>query len=184
MVNRSLTIASKTSRSQILVAIGVFLCVMSISSRGVAQATANADSVTKVSADRLEINEQTGVQTLSGNVVITQDNLTIFAETIQVSLDNNAIYRIYGAGSPVRFTQLDENGETITASSNEIDYVTRTWKIVFTGDVKLERGGWKVKSNIVEYNVRTRDYFASRATESDSSSRVSFTYTVPGLPSE
>jgi lipopolysaccharide export system protein LptA len=132
-------------------------------------------------ADRLELDQQTGVQTLSGNVVIKQGDISIYGETIQVAMRNGAISRIYGAGEPIRFQQRLAGGDLVQTQSREIDYVTSSWTLVFRGDVKLQRNEWLLAGHQVEYNVRSRNFSANGApainTESDQAApRVSITY--------
>lgn len=132
-------------------------------------------------ADRLEIDQQTGVQTLTGNVVITQGDITIYGNTIQVAMLNGAISRIYGSGEPIRFLQKLASGEVVQTESNEIDYLTTTWTLVLTGNVVLQRGDWQLDGQVVEYNIRNRNFHANggdreKSTVSTDGSRVSITY--------
>lgn len=133
-------------------------------------------------ADRLELDQQTGVQTLSGNVVITQGDIEIYGDSIQVAMRNGAISRIYGSGEPIRFQQTLVGGEIVQTQSSEIDYLTSSWTLVFRGNVVLQRGQWQLGGHVVEYNIRNRNFSASgqsetnQATEQSSGSRVSITY--------
>ncbi len=136
----------------------------------------------RVKADQLKLDQNTGVQTLSGNVFITQGDFSIRAEVIEVTtVFNGAISRILGTGSPVRFRQQLENGESIETESSEIDYITSSWTLVFRGNVMLQRGNWKLDSDLVEYNIRNRNFRASKKIHTDANttaakSRVSFTF--------
>ncbi len=113
-----------------------------------------------VQADSLELNQQTGVQTLSGNVLIIQGNVSITADQIQVSMRNGAITRISGTGTPIQFQQQLNNGVVVRTESNEIDYVTRSWTLIFKGNVTLQRANWQLDSHTVEYNVLKRNFSA------------------------
>jgi len=143
---------------------------------------ANNDSpVTPLTAkaDSMVLNRHTGIQTLSGNVVIVQDEFTIQADLIQVTTSNGAIEKIYGTGAPIRFTQLLEDGSIIQTESKEIEYVTRRWLLHFSGNVVLQRGNWKIVSNSVAYNVRNKGFEAGGWNVTDgneSSAGVSYSY--------
>lgn len=113
-----------------------------------------------VKADRLELDQQNGVQTLSGNVIIKQGNVSIFADKIQVSMRSGTISRISGAGTPIIFQQQLNNGVVVRTESNEIDYVTSSWTLVFKGNVRLQRASWQLDSHIVEYNILKRNFSA------------------------
>jgi len=159
-----------------LVALISWLCVNAVA--------ANTDSPTTpltAKADSMVLNRDTGIQTLSGNVVIAQDEFTIRADLIQVTTRNGAIERIYGTGAPIRFTQLLDDGSLIQTESKEIEYVTRRWLLIFSGNVILQRGNWRVESNSVAYNVRNKGFEAGSSTGSNESTPgISFTYTNPG----
>ena len=132
-------------------------------------------------ADRLELNQQTGIQTLSGNVTITQQDIVIQADAIEVTISYGAISRIVGTGSPIRFRQRLVNNEVFSTESQQIDYQTRNWTIVFSGDVNLQRTNWQLNAPSVEYNIRNKNFKATNSSESDtpsstSDSRVIFTY--------
>ena len=114
--------------------------------------------------------------------MIKQNNFSIHADTIQVTtLFNGTISRIFGAGLPILFQQHLANGEDIRTESDEIDYVTSSWTLVFRGNVKLQRGNWHLESEIVEYNIRNGNFRAQSADQSfpgerSSQSQVRFTY--------
>lgn len=133
-------------------------------------------------AERLELDQQTGVQTLSGNVVITQGDISIYGDTIQVAMRNGAISRIYGAGEPIRFQQRLAGGDLVQTQSREIDYVTSSWTLVFRGDVKLQRNEWRLAGHQVEYNLRSRNFIANGApvvnaqSDDQTAPRVNITY--------
>jgi len=153
------------------------LCLLAIGNGGVAQTP--AERIT-AKADRLELDQQTGLQQLSGNVVITQGDISIYGDSIQVAMRNGAISRIFGSGSPIRFQQQLANGELVKTESSEIDYLTSSWTLVFRGNVVLQRSEWQLGGHVVEYNIRNRNFSASGArtdsAEADKSSRVSITY--------
>ena len=137
-------------------------------------------------ADRLELDQLTGVQQLTGNVLITQGDISIEGDNIKVATRNGAISRIFGSGNPIKFQQMLANGEVVTTESSEIDYLTSSWTLVFRGNVVLQRSEWQLGGHVVEYNIRNRN-FSARGTDSNAnsdtgsvaagnSSRVSITY--------
>lgn len=148
---------------------------------GIARAADSETVVDRITAkaDRLELDQQTGVQTLTGNVVITQGDISIYGNTIQVATRNGAISRIYGAGQPIRFQQRLASGEVVQTESNEIDYLTTAWTLVLRGNVVLRRGDWQLGGHVVEYNIRNRNFHAvggNQVASTAADSRVSITY--------
>jgi lipopolysaccharide export system protein LptA len=159
----------------------IIACMVVAGFATAAETEAPAERIT-AKADRLELDQQTGVQTLSGNVVITQGDIEIYGDSIQVAMRNGAISRIYGSGEPIRFQQRLVGGEIVQTESSEIDYLTSSWTLVFRGNVVLQRGQWQLGGHVVEYNIRNRNFSASgqsganQTTEQRSGSRVSITY--------
>jgi len=155
----------------------VVVSLLAISAGGIAQT--QVERIT-ARADRLELDQQTGMQQLSGNVVITQGDISIEGDNIQVATRNGAISRIFGSGNPIKFRQMLENGEVVTTESREIDYLTSSWTLVFRGNVVLERSEWQLGGHLVEYNIRNRNFSASGSStataESQQDTRVSITY--------
>ena len=66
-----------------------------------------------VSADRSEYDDKAGTQKLIGNVEIRQGTMRITADTIAITLKDNALSRIDGTGSPIRYEQENEKGELL-----------------------------------------------------------------------
>ncbi len=160
-----------------------FVLAMLLLTLGMSGAADSEDPVERITAkaDRLELDQRTGVQTLSGNVVISQGDISIYGESIQVAMRNGAISRIYGAGTPVKFSQRLSNGDIVQTESDEIDYLTSSWTLVFRGNVRLQRGDWQLGGQVVEYNIRNRNFQARggrqiESGESASAPRVSITY--------
>ncbi len=106
-----------------------------------------------INADTSEYDERAGTQVLSGNVEISQGSMVIKADRIVVELRDNALYRISGSGSPIRFQQLTENDELMRGQSNEISYNTRTSEITFKGNAEFERPGQKFTGHTISYNM-------------------------------
>ncbi len=151
----------------------IFIVLLSISPQLVADPGATDDLIS-VKSESMQVNRQTGVHTLSGNVVITHHDIRISADTIQVTRENSAISRVSGTGSPLLFEQRLADSNLIIIKSREIDYQTRTWTVVLRGEVLMQKGRSKISASVVEYNLRDKSYTAKSA--GGENSRVEFTY--------
>ena len=172
--NRDLHILNSAGQKIAVVALLSWLSINTVAANNDSQVTPLT-----AKADSMVLNRDTGIQTLSGNVVIAQDEFTIEADLIQVTTSNGAIERIYGTGAPIRFTQRLDDGSFIQTESKEIEYVTRRWLLHFSGNVVLQRGNWKIVSNSVAYNVRNKGFEAGawNATDGNESlAGVRYTY--------
>lgn len=114
-----------------------------------------------VKADRSDFDEKAGVQTLSGNVEITQGTLTVKAEKIRIELKDGTLYRIIGEGKPIRFQQRTDNGEMMRGQSNRIEYNTQSTLITFSGDARFERPGQQLSGSSIMYNMSDLSFKAS-----------------------
>ncbi|OED44562.1 lipopolysaccharide transport periplasmic protein LptA [Chromatiales bacterium (ex Bugula neritina AB1)] len=122
-------------------------------------------------ADRLELDQQSGSQQFSGNVEITQGSIVIQADKLHIETRNGAIYRISGSGNPIRFRQLDNDKKLIIVEGNRLDYVTPSWTVIFTGNVKVTRAAGEFSGHSIEYNLRKQQYKA----KGNNRNRVSIT---------
>jgi lipopolysaccharide export system protein LptA len=90
----------------------------------------------EVSADQLAVNNADGSAVFSGNVVVTQGEMTLSAATIQVKYgaDRKSIDQLIASGGVV-VTNLGD-----AAEAREAVYTIETGMIVLTGDVLLTQG--------------------------------------------
>lgn len=111
------------------------------------------------SADTGDVNNQTKLATLNGNVIITQGTLTIHADKVvfKQNPDNSLSATAYG--NPVTFRQkrddLDEYYEGF-AQRGEYDGTKELLQLY--DRALLRRGGDEIRSNYISYNTAT-DFF-------------------------
>lgn len=109
-----------------------------------------------VRADSSEFDEKAGVQTLSGNVQITQGTMQISADFIAISLENNALSTIEGRGSPIRFEQENEAGELMRGEAETIIYDARSGTLTLKGAAKLSQPRQNLTSEQITFNAETQ----------------------------
>lgn len=109
-----------------------------------------------VSADRSEYDDKAGTQKLIGNVEIRQGTMRITADSIAITLKNNALARIDGKGSPIQFEQENEAGELMKGEAGEINYNAVEGTLVLSGEATLSQPKRNLKSERIEFNVRTQ----------------------------
>lgn len=114
-----------------------------------------------VQADNSIYDDRRGIQTLSGNVEISQGSMSIFADTIKMEIKDGSLFRITGTGSPIRFQQLTPNNELIKGECNEIIYNTTTTEITFRGNANFERPGQTLTGDTIEYNLNELTFKAT-----------------------
>jgi len=109
-----------------------------------------------VQADRSEYDEQQGVQTLIGNVVITQGTMKIRADRIAIYLVDNKLSRIQGIGDPIRFEQQNEAGELVTGEAREINYDAVAASLVLAGKATLSQPRQELVSERIVFDSITQ----------------------------
>lgn len=121
----------------------------------------DASKPINVKADQSDFDEKAGIQTLTGNVEITQGSLTVKADSIQIELKNGALFRIVGKGAPIVFQQQADSGAIMRGQSNRIEYDMQTTQITFSGAARFEKPGQKLSGNSITYNMSDLTFKAS-----------------------
>ena len=120
---------------------------------------ARQDDLTKaidVRADKSEFDEKEGTQTLTGNVEITQGTMKITADSIAISLEQNALSKIQGTGSPITFEQENDAGELMRGEASEIIYDAIRGTLVLQGAAELSQPRQNLTSERITFDVRTQ----------------------------
>ena len=98
----------------------------------------------------------TGQCVLTGNVHITQGTLDIQAGRAVVHRANGDIRRVQFAGSPVQLTQELDDGTTMNARAQNVDYDMATETVVFTGDALIDQPGrGNISGGRIVYNMKS-----------------------------
>ncbi len=109
-----------------------------------------------VRADSSEFDEKAGVQTLTGNVQITQGSMKISADFIAISLKDNALSKIEGRGSPILFSQENEAGELMQGEASSIIYDAINGILTLKGAASLSQPKQSLTSETITFNTLTQ----------------------------
>lgn len=108
------------------------------------------------SADTGDVNYQTKVGNLAGNVVITQGSMTIRADRIKFrqNADNSVSATAYG--NPITFRQKREGtDEYFEGYAQRAEYDGEKELLELFDRALLRRGQDEIRSNYISYNTRT-----------------------------
>ncbi len=145
-----------------VLAFGLLLFIAAANTNpALANTNSDAGKAINVQADQSDFDEKAGIQSLKGNVEITQGSLKVKADSIQIELKDGALFRIVGKGNPIRFQQQTDTGAIMKGQSNRIEYNMQTTQITFTGDAKFERPGQKLSGSSIMYNMSDLTFKAS-----------------------
>ncbi len=92
---------------------------------------------------------------LTGNVLITQGTLKINAGKADVYQRSGDISRTILAGSPVRMSQLMDDGTPLNITASRVDYDLKTEIVTLTGSVVVNQPRGNLRGERVVYNMRT-----------------------------
>ncbi|WP_410487473.1 lipopolysaccharide transport periplasmic protein LptA [Acinetobacter sp. SAAs470] len=110
-------------------------------------------------ADKLTFNEKTGVNTYSGNVIITQGTMRLQANSIVANFNaKKEIQTITAKGSPAYFQQKTDPAKGLAkGSAQQIVYNADTGIITLTGNASLEQDGSSIKGGVLRYSMNKGD---------------------------
>ncbi len=152
------------------------LCLMLISFAQPSNAkTSDFEQPIDVKANRSEFDEKAGVQSLIGNVRITQGTMRITADRITVSLQDNKLSVIKGEGSPITFRQENDAGEVVTGECSRITYDAANGRLTLEGDATLSEPKQNLRSEKIIFDSITQTVVA----EGGDSGQVSITIQPP-----
>lgn len=113
------------------------------------------------SADHGDVNYQTKVGTLSGNVVVTQGTMTIHADRIVIRQNPDNSLSVSAFGNPVSFRQKrDGYDEYFDGFAQHAEYDGSREFLELFDRALLRRGQDEIRSNYITYNVATEVFKA------------------------
>lgn len=105
-----------------------------------------------ISADRVEINEQTGVSHYIGNVEFRQGSMQLEASEVFVYKDENALEKVVAEGRPVKFRQRPEDAEQdIRGSATRMEYDAGSATLYLAGDAHIWQANDEFSSDRIVY---------------------------------
>jgi lipopolysaccharide export system protein LptA len=112
---------------------------------GIAQAhgaaAANPVPPLVIEADRLEMNDKTGLNTYTGNVLVTRGAMHLNCDTLTVHNVDGKVQQSECEGKPATFRRdPEENKPEVQGHANQVEYYLEDERLVLQGDAYLEQG--------------------------------------------
>lgn len=108
----------------------------------------------EIEADNAEFDNEMGLITYHGNVLVTQGSIRISGNTLTMHVKNNQPQTLIIQGQPSRFRQLPDNSDTYDeAQAITMKYHQADDLIVLIGNASLEQAGISVHSEQIKYNI-------------------------------
>lgn len=107
----------------------------------------------QVSADQLSVSQADGTAVFSGNVVVTQGDMTLSAGQVKVEYteDRSGIARLFASEGVTLVSATD------AAEAREAIYTIEDGLMVMTGDVLLTQGASALSGQKLTINLKTGD---------------------------
>jgi lipopolysaccharide export system protein LptA len=119
------------------------------------------DKPINYSADTGDVNYQTKVGNLTGNVVITQGTMTIRADRMAFRQNADNSLSVTAYGNPVSFRQKrDKVDEYYEGFAQRVEYDGQKKLVELFDRALLKRGQDEIRSNYISYNTETEFFKA------------------------
>jgi lipopolysaccharide export system protein LptA len=170
-------------------------CALALPSAA-ARADANdREKPVNFSADRGDLNYETKLGKLDGNVVLTQGTITVRADRLSFRQNADNSINVTASGNPVSFRQRrDGTDEYYEGFAQRIEYDGTKEVLELFDRALLKRGVDEIRSNYISYNAKTELFTAEGRPDTGGAagpgSRVRGTFqpregaSVPGLPAD
>lgn len=110
-------------------------------------------------ANTVTLDDVSKVSVYQGNVILTQGTLTLRADRVQVTQNENGLDKISATGRPVAFRQkVDGRDEYIEGFSDRIEFDSVNSQLELIGQAQLRRGRDELRGAQISYNSNTEFY--------------------------
>jgi lipopolysaccharide export system protein LptA len=144
----------------------IVAAVAALAAAGAVAEKADRDKPINYSADVGDVNYQTKIGTLTGNVVVTQGTLTVHADKVVFRQNPDNSLSVTAYGNPVSFRQKrDGLDEYYEGFAQRAEYDGAKELLELFDRALLKRGTDEIRSNYISYNAAT-ELFKAEGRES------------------
>lgn len=104
-------------------------------------------------ADQMTYNMKTGTSEYIGNVRVTQNTIELTGDKVVAITNEETLKTITVTGSPAVYRQVADDGSTINARSEHMEYLADQNRLVLTNNARLEQAGHVVESQRIVYDT-------------------------------
>ena len=127
------------------------LCLMVVSVGNISY----ADDALELEADSANYNNKTGVAVYRGNVKISQGNIVLKGDVVEVHTVDDEVNKLIATAKPSRLIRQDEE-HAIEAEAQRIEYKTAEGIVDFWGQVKIKEAGKLLTGDHATYDIREK----------------------------
>lgn len=138
----------------------------------------------QIEANQATADQVNMVTVFTGNVVVTRGSMIVHSNTAQASQDAQGYKTIHMVGTPVTFSQLNDDGDKTEGQCNDFNYNTKNNLAILTGRARVKKGDNLVMGDRLTYNTQTQIYSATSANANGISNTKSGRVTVILQPNQ
>lgn len=127
-------------------------------------------------ADRIDVNQKTGISHYRGHVVLTQGTLRLTADSANSLQRGDVLVKVTATGKPMTFRDRPEGQqEVIEGQATRAEYDAVARQVHLYGNVDIQRGHDRFRAGVAHYDMQNQTLQG----ESDASQRVYAALTPP-----
>ena len=107
----------------------------------------------KISADSLELDQKNQSTTYSGNVLLTQGEMRLTADSLTVFVKNGKLGHIEAHGEPAHFDSRLKDGTAVVGEARELRFDSTAGLLTLIGNSRLVQGQNRIENDFIEYDL-------------------------------
>ncbi|ELP5729139.1 lipopolysaccharide transport periplasmic protein LptA [Vibrio vulnificus] len=115
-----------------------------------------------IDSDSQQLDMRSNQVIFDGDVSLKQGSININADKIVVTRDaqSNTIKKIEAFGQPATFSQLMDDGRTLSGSAKQLDYSIATDELTMKGQAELAQDNNVIKGSSIVYQIALQKLMA------------------------
>jgi len=120
-----------------------------------------------INSDIQQVDMKSNQVVFEGDVSLKQGSINIDADRIVVTRDpkTEAIKQIQAFGKPAKFSQLMDDGKTLSGQAVELDYRISTDELTMKGQAQLAQDNNTIKGSSIRYQIGKQKLVADSSKE-------------------
>ena len=114
-----------------------------------------AEEALELEADSASYDNKTGVAIYQGNVKISQGNMVLKGNVVEVYTVDNEVIKLIATANPSRLIRRDQQ-HTIEAEAQRIEYKMTQGIVDFLGEVKIKESGKLLTGDHATYDIQKK----------------------------
>ncbi len=116
--------------------------------------SSDRDQPMMIEADRVELDDSTGISVYSGNVKVTQGTLELTGDRMTVHNKGDDIQKVLMSGNPATYKQRPDGKESdVRAKAKRMEYYTDPQRIILLEQAEVDQAGDVLRSERIVYDV-------------------------------